>query len=245
MKSLIAIPKGVEIADARSALTLLAPPELSVRGFFICSVARTVRGRIANPKHESSQFNSDTLLQFNGDTEWFGRFSHKELGVVRLHLALPTNIGKYMKIQYIQGDLFSTEHKYILHGCNSLGVMGSGIAKTVRQLYPAAYDAYNLWCSKGFRLGKYLAVTCDDKVIINAVTQQKYGKLSEQRGPNPVRYVSYDAIAEIFAELNTQYAGNTITMPLVGCDLGGGSWSVVSAIIESECKTIQPIVYRL
>ena len=159
-----------------------------------------------------------------------------------------------MKIQYIKGDLFSTEHKYILHGTNSLGVMGSGVAKTVRQLYPSAYEAYNIWCSRGFKLGKYLAVTCGDKVIINAVTQQRYGKVSvtaryskvsEQQGPNPVRYVSYDAVAEIFSELDTNYSGVTIAMPLIGCALGGGSWSVVSAIIEAECKTIQPIVYQL
>lgn len=150
-----------------------------------------------------------------------------------------------MKIEYIQGDLFSTEHKYILHGTNSKGVMGSGIAKTVRQLYPSAYDAYNTWCSRGFKLGKYLAVTCDDKVIINAVTQQNYGTVAEQRGPNPVRHVSYDAVAEIFSELNSQYSGVTIAMPIVGCDLGGGSWSVISAIIEAECKTIQPVVYQL
>lgn len=150
-----------------------------------------------------------------------------------------------MKIEYVKGDLFSTEHKYILHGCNSLGVMGSGVAKTVRQLYPNAYDAYNIWCSRGFKLGKFLAVTCGDKVIINAVTQQRYGKVSEQQGPNPVRYVSYDAVAEIFSELDSNYAGVTIAMPLIGCALGGGSWSVISAIIEAECKTIQPIVYQL
>lgn len=165
--------------------------------------------------------------------------------MVQLHLALPEIIGKDMKIQYIKGDLFTTEHKYILHGCNSLGVMGSGVAKTVRQLYPSAYDAYNIWCSKGFKLGKYLAVTCGDKIIINAVTQQRYGKVSEQQGPNPVRYVSYDAVAEIFSELDTNYAGVTIAMPMVGAALGGGSWSVVSAIIEAECKTIQPVVYQL
>ena len=150
-----------------------------------------------------------------------------------------------MKIQYIKGDLFSTEHKYILHGCNSLGVMGSGVAKTVRQRYPDAYETYHHWCSRGFKLGKYLAVDCGDKIIINAVTQQNYGKVAEQQGPNPVRHVSYDAVAEIFNELNTNYAGITIAMPRVGAALGGGSWDVISAIIESECKTIQPVVYQL
>lgn len=150
-----------------------------------------------------------------------------------------------MKIEYRSGDLFETDIHYILHGTNSRGVMGSGVAKTVRQLYPSAYDAYSIWCSRGFRLGKYLAVTCGDKVIINAVTQQNYGTVAIQQGLSPFRHVSYDAVAEIFSDLNTNYAGVTIAMPMVGAALGGGSWSVISAIIEAECKTIQPIVYQL
>jgi len=150
-----------------------------------------------------------------------------------------------VKIEYRQGDLFTTEHKYILHGTNSKGVMGSGVAKTVRSKYPEAYERYTLWCLKGFRLGSSLLVHCGDKTIINAVTQQNYGKVAEQTGSNPVRYVSYDAVATVFEELETLIPNSTIAMPLIGCALGGGDWSVVSAIIESECKTIQPVVYRL
>lgn len=150
-----------------------------------------------------------------------------------------------MKIQYVQGDLFSTEIHYILHGCNSKGVMGSGVARIVRDKFPLAYERYTIWCSKGFRLGTSLLVDCGDKTIINAVTQQNYGKVSEQTGPNPVRYVSYDAVAEVFKELEQTIPHEIIAMPLIGCALGGGDWSVVSAIIESECKTIQPVVYQL
>jgi O-acetyl-ADP-ribose deacetylase (regulator of RNase III) len=150
-----------------------------------------------------------------------------------------------MKIRYIEGDLFNTEYEYILHGCNSKGVMGSGVAKAVRALYPEAYEQYTVWCSKGFRLGTSLLVSCGEKTIINAVTQQNYGKAAEQLGPNPVRYVSYDAVADIFVELERLIPNATVAMPLVGCALGGGDWSVVSAIIETECKTIQPVVYEL
>jgi O-acetyl-ADP-ribose deacetylase (regulator of RNase III) len=150
-----------------------------------------------------------------------------------------------MKIEYRKGDLFSTEIHYILHACNSKGVMGSGVAKTVRARYPLAYEKYTLWCSRGFRLGTSLLVACEDKIIINAVTQQNYGKVVEQTGPNPVRYTSYDAVADVFEGLEKVIPNSTIAMPLIGCALGGGDWSVVSAIIESTCKTIQPVVYQL
>jgi O-acetyl-ADP-ribose deacetylase (regulator of RNase III) len=150
-----------------------------------------------------------------------------------------------MRIQYVKGDLFSTDIELILHGCNSKGVMGSGVARLVREQFPGTYEAYQLWCSKGFRLGQYLAVPERGKVVINAVTQQEYGKAAEQLGPNPVRYVSYDAVAEIMHSLNKVYTGSIIAMPMIGAALGGGDWAVISAIIESECKTIQPVVYQL
>ena len=150
-----------------------------------------------------------------------------------------------MTIQYIQGDLFSTSHEFILHGCNSKGVMGSGVAKIVRDRFPGAYEAYKLWCATGFRLGQYLAVPERGKVIINAVTQQNYGKAADQLGPNPVRYVSYDAVAEIMRSLNKQHAGSTIAMPRIGAVLGGGDWAVISAIIESELTNVQAVVYHL
>lgn len=150
-----------------------------------------------------------------------------------------------MKIEYRKGDLFSTDVEMILHGCNSKGVMGSGVAKIVRERFPAAYEAYALWCSKGFRLGQYLAVPERGKVIINAVTQQNYGKVADQTGPNPVRYVSYDAVAEIMHSLNKVYAGSVIAMPTIGAALGGGDWSVISAIIESELTDVKAVVYQL
>lgn len=150
-----------------------------------------------------------------------------------------------MKIEYRQGDLFATDIEYILHGCNSKGVMGSGVAKVVKDRFPGTFAAYNLWCSRGFQLGKYLAVPERGKVIINAVTQQNYGKVAEQTGPNPIRYVSYDAVADIFTSLDKVYSGSTIAMPKIGAALGGGDWSIISAIIESACKTIQPVVYTL
>ena len=34
-------------------------------------------------------------------------------------------------------------------------------------------------------------------------------------------------------------------MPLIGAGLGGGDWNVISAIIQSECKDVTPVVYYL
>lgn len=34
-----------------------------------------------------------------------------------------------MKIDYRIGDMFKGGHKFIAHGCNAQGVMGSGVTK--------------------------------------------------------------------------------------------------------------------
>lgn len=45
-------------------------------------------------------------------------------------------------MKYIHGDLFAVNSGIILHGCNSHGVMGSGVAKTFKKLYPEAFKKY-------------------------------------------------------------------------------------------------------
>ncbi len=156
-----------------------------------------------------------------------------------------------MKIEYIQGDLFTTKIEVIVHGCNAQGVMGSGVAKTIREKYPKAYDRYRKEheLNKGLKLGEIIAVPCGDrvndrenyKVIINAITQDFYGRDGQ-------RYVSYDAVADAMERINRMsdiYGITEIAMPQIGAGLGGGDWNVIESIIESELKTVRPVVYQL
>lgn len=156
-----------------------------------------------------------------------------------------------MKIEYIKGDLFSTDITTIIHGCNAQGVMGSGVAKIIREKYPKAYDRYRHKYEKigELFLGSNIIVPCGDrlndpenfKVIVNAITQTSYGKDGR-------RYVSYDAVAECMNDINRMYEIYGITevaMPKIGAGLGGGDWNVIEAIIESELKNVKAFVYEL
>jgi O-acetyl-ADP-ribose deacetylase (regulator of RNase III) len=146
-----------------------------------------------------------------------------------------------MKISEIKGDLFKTECVAILHGCNAQGKMGSGVAKIVRDRFPQAYTQYTKQAKTGLIMGSCQYVRCDDKMIINAITQEFYGYDGR-------RYASYDAISEAFRDVNHELPRMGITevaMPMIGAGLGGGSWSVISAIIESELSDVQPYVYIL
>lgn len=145
-----------------------------------------------------------------------------------------------MKIKYIQGDIFESETRYILHGCNAQGVMGAGVAKAIKQTYPYAFEVYRkAYDTNGLRLGETQIAKCRNRTIINAITQNTYGTKKD------VRYVSYDAIAMALHAVEEILYGSEIAMPMIGAGLGGGDWNVIEAIIESECKTIQPIVFTL
>jgi O-acetyl-ADP-ribose deacetylase (regulator of RNase III) len=144
-----------------------------------------------------------------------------------------------VNIKYIEGDLFTTNARYILHGCNCKGVMGSGVAKAIRSKYPTAYDDYvNVYNSRGLDLGTIILSAQDDgKIIINALTQETYGKTGV--------HVSYWAVANVFRRLNSFIPDVEVAMPMVGAGLGGGDWAVISAIIEQEAKNYIPVVYKL
>ena len=48
-----------------------------------------------------------------------------------------------------QGDIFTSTSQVIGHGVSTQGVMGSGIARTVRITYPSVFRAYREACEDG------------------------------------------------------------------------------------------------
>jgi O-acetyl-ADP-ribose deacetylase (regulator of RNase III) len=138
-------------------------------------------------------------------------------------------------IEYIKGDLFDTDCKYIAHGCNCQGVMGSGVAKTVRELYPECFKAYSNYCEKhhnlgppqdsALLLGRIVEWTDGDIHILNCFTQDYYGK-------NGDRFVSYDAVERCFRAISNNNIPE-VAMPKIGAGLGGGDWTIIEAIINA------------
>ena len=121
--------------------------------------------------------------------------------------------------------------------------MRSGVAAIIREKYPKAYDDYVKYAEDfGLNVGNIIVSDNQDRIIINAVTQQFYG-----RDPNTV-YVSYDGMRFCIQKIN-QYAKENgiadVAMPLIGAGLANGSWKVISQIIEEESVDFQPIVYLI
>ncbi|RYD66860.1 MAG: hypothetical protein EOP83_04015 [Verrucomicrobiaceae bacterium] len=111
-----------------------------------------------------------------------------------------------MRIEYKTGDLLAGPEAFICHGCNAQGVMGSGIAKTIRDIYPNAYTTYrDRYENLGLGMGSVIWVECKPtdsryraRTVIDAITQEHYG-----RDPNRV-YVSYEAIEKAITAIDKE-----------------------------------------
>jgi O-acetyl-ADP-ribose deacetylase (regulator of RNase III) len=153
-----------------------------------------------------------------------------------------------MKINYIKGDLLTTDCDIMAHGVNAQGVMGSGVAKSIRNKYPKAYEDYNKqYRTLGLTLGKILWVPIwEGPLIANCITQEFYGRDSTKT------YINYEAIRSCMEGVHSEAAfedehnkKQTVAMPMIGAGLGGGEWDRIEAIIEGEFTEVVPNVYYL
>ena len=128
-------------------------------------------------------------------------------------------------------DAFLQPNSLVVHGCNAQGVMGSGVAKYVKDNFAGAYYEYLRHHEEnGLQLGEVIpALVLPGRWILNAITQEFYG-----RDPGRV-YVNYYAIEVAFDRVR-EFAENnnimTINYPKIGAGLGGGSWERISSIID-------------
>lgn len=138
-------------------------------------------------------------------------------------------------MEIIKGDVFDSflyPSSMVVHGCNAKGVMGSGVARVVRNNFPAAYYEYVRHHEEhGLKLGEVINVeVLPRRFIANAITQESFG--SDGR-----RYVSYHAIRVAFGIIRKFAIDNnieTINYPLIGAGLGGGNWDEIAPIINEQ-----------
>ena len=90
-------------------------------------------------------------------------------------------------------DAFLQPNSLVVHGCNAQGVMGSGVAKYVKDNFPSAYYEYLRHHEEhGLKLGEVIpALVLPGRWILNAITQEFYG-----RDPGRV-YVDYCSACKV------------------------------------------------
>lgn len=144
-----------------------------------------------------------------------------------------------MKIIYKNGNLLDAQTDVIAHQVNCQGVMGSGVAKQIREKWTNVYTAYRAEYDLFTDLNKSLLGNCqlvqvnDHQHVANLFGQDKYGYDNK-------RYTSYDGIYDALVSLAVQMMDNgmkSLAIPYkMSSDRGGADWNVVLAMIESVFK---------
>lgn len=160
-------------------------------------------------------------------------------------------------IIYKKGDVLAAlkngDVDVLIHQTNCKGVMGSGIAKQIKEQFPVVYEAYKLQQQyQGLKLGEYS--------FAEVITQEfdPYCFKPEIRGLI-INVNGQDAYVDR-TKCNTNYAAlgkalldcskiipkhMIVSMPKIGAGLGGGDWKVIEAIIESVFQDRGIYVYEL
>lgn len=134
-------------------------------------------------------------------------------------------------IKHIKCDIFESGADVILHQVNCQGVMGSGVAKQVREKYPWVYSHYKRLC--GLRRNKEDLLGFAQSIYINE--RQEIVNLFAQLnfGCDGQCYTDYDSLKKALESVRDFHKEETIAIPyLMGCHRGGGDWNVVYKMIE-------------
>lgn len=151
------------------------------------------------------------------------------------------------------GNILDVTEGVIVQQVNCQGVMGSGIAKAIRDKWPVVWDQYSEftgppYCQKdsGAGLLGLCLVTCvAPKLIVANVFGQQFFR--RQGTLDTTRFTSYDALDIAFTELAKMFSGlkAPIHYPLIGSDRGGAHWPIVKAIIDHRLKGLDHRLWLL
>jgi O-acetyl-ADP-ribose deacetylase (regulator of RNase III) len=160
-------------------------------------------------------------------------------------------------------SLLGEKKGILVHGVNCRGVMGSGIAFQIRNMYPKVYDDYIRHITNTlqieanqkppfFTLGKNYQKLLGDVLItklskdlyfVSGFTQLNFGK-----DPNKT-YASLDAIYTVFTRLNEFINEEQLSLPIkipkIGSGHGNLPWEIVQPIVQHCLKDKEIELYVL
>ncbi len=128
----------------------------------------------------------------------------------------------------------------VCHQVNCQGVMGSGLAKQIRERFPAVFELYSRKCAANALFGNKPSAMLGDiqciplqkqagYTVVNIFGQNRYGR--------DKRYTDYKALRRAFSTVAEMFPGATVRVPYkFGCGFGGGDWNTVLQIIKDELE---------
>jgi len=123
-------------------------------------------------------------------------------------------------ITFVKGNLFESPAKVLVNTVNTVGVMGKGIAKTFKDIYPDMFARYLRLCeSSQFNVGHLWLYKTPHKWILNFPTKKDW------RHPSKAEYVE-EGLRK-FAAGYPRHGITSAAFPRLGCGNGELDWEKV------------------
>lgn len=125
---------------------------------------------------------------------------------------------------------------YIAHGCNALGVWGSGIAVPFKQKFPLAFLSYNRFCLNDAKaLGKALVIYENNYNVTCLITSKAYGK--EKSSKEDILKYSEQAVRSLIGYLK-EFSGCSGTNNIYSNKFNSGLFEVPWEETEAVLKKV-------
>lgn len=140
-------------------------------------------------------------------------------------------------INYINQDLTTITSGIVAHGVNCEGIMGAGVTKHIKEVWPTAFEEYTQECTKysdksallGMVQISDVGISPNTLFVANCFTQESCS------GPDKVQYASIEAIQEALENVVAvaEIKQLPVYIPRIGAGLGGLNWETdIKPVVE-------------
>ena len=124
-------------------------------------------------------------------------------------------------ITYVDFSLFDSPAKVLVNTVNTVGVMGKGIAKEFKSIYPEMFTEYQQLCESGrLNVGDLWVYKTPHKWVLNFPTKKHW------RSPSKPDYL--EAGLKKFSQVYQEARITSISFPQLGCGNGELDWKTES-----------------
>lgn len=136
-------------------------------------------------------------------------------------------------------SIFESQNQILVCPVNCVGIMGKGLALSFKNKYPWYYQDYRQKCMDNtIQLNKITwhenpQTTFDAEYIISFPTKNHWKDISDL-------YNIQLGIDHLKSEL-TEKQYDSISIPAIGCGLGGLNWNIVKNILVNQLNDLKNI----
>ncbi len=130
-------------------------------------------------------------------------------------------------ITYVKGSLFESPAKVLVNTVNTVGVMGKGIAKTFKEVFPEMFIQYQQLCeNRQLQVGRLWLYRTEHKWILNFPTKVHWRQASKSK------YIEQGL--QKFVSTYSDLGITNVAFPQLGCGNGELDWM----------STVQPLMAK-